>query len=402
MSESAFTLRSLAWNNLRRRPYRTVCLAGVVSLFAFILFGGAILNENLSRGLDSLAGRLGADLLVVPYGYDKQTQAALLRGEPSTFYLKADLLDKIRQAPGVAEASPQFFLASLDAGCCTAKVQIIGYDPRTDFLVRPWTRENYGELKSGQVVVGSRIIPGVGEQVSFFGVTFTVASKMEPTGMGFDTSVFMTLDDVYDLMRTGGLAEGDLSQVDGFISSVAVKTGPEQSPRDIGNELMRRHAIDYNLDLVLTKSLVTDIAGRLKSVSTLVWALAALLWFLALAVMGIVFASTLNERKRELSLFRLLGAGRSWLGRMILLEAGYIGFGGALAGLAAAALVIFPFSTLIFQAIGLPHLQLSWPLITGYALAVLALAGAAGPLASIYSALSLTRFDVYQTLREGE
>jgi putative ABC transport system permease protein len=402
MPEAAFTLRRLAWNNLARRPYRSASLAGMVALFAFTLFAGTILNENLGRGLNSLAERLGADLLVVPHGYDKEAQAALLRGEPSTFYMKAELLDKVRRLPGVLQASPQFFLASLDAACCSSKVQIIGYDPASDFLVRPWTRENRGALKSGQIVVGSRIITEVGGEVTLFGTAFTIAGKMEPTGMGFDTSVFMTLDDVYGLMRKAGLAEGDPDEANRFISSIAIKTGPEYSPKDVGNELMRRHALDYQLDLVLTKNLVSDIAGRLKSVSSLTWTLAAVFWMLALVVMAIVFSSTLNERKRELSIFRILGASRSWLGRMILFEALFIGIGGALIGILAAALLMFPFSTLIFQAIGLPHLQLSWGMILAYALAVLFLAGAAGPLASIYSALSITRFDIYQTLREGE
>jgi putative ABC transport system permease protein len=402
MSETIFSLRFLAWNNLRRRPYRSLCLAGIVALFSFILFGGAILNENLSRGLNSLSGRLGADLLIVPYGYDKQTQAALLRGEPSTFYLKADLFNKVLNSPGVLQATPQFFLASLDASCCTSKVQIIGFDPETDFLVRPWTRTILDNLKNGQVVVGAKIIPDAGGEVLLYGTMFTIAAKLELTGMGFDTSVFMSMNDIYDLMRKGGLAEGDLYEVNNFISSIAVKTKPEYSPRDVGNELMRRYAIDYNLDLVSTKNLISDIAGRLKSVSTLIWTLAVLLWFLSLVVMSIVFSSFLNERKREISILRILGATRSWLARMILTEASYISLIGALVGLAAAALIIFPFSTLIFQSIGLPHLQLSWLMIFVYAAAVLLLAVAAGPLASIYSVLSITRFDVYQTFREGE
>jgi len=402
MSDQAFSPAALAWANLRRRPFRSAGLTGMVALFSFILFGGTILNENLSRGLDSLAGRLGADLLIVPYGYEKETQSALLRGEPSTFYMKADLLDKVRGAPGVVQASPQFFLASLAAGCCTAKVQIIGYDPESDFLIRPWTRENLSTLEKGQVVVGSRIIPEVGGEVLLYGVTYKVAAKMDPTGMGFDTSVFMTLGDVYDLMAKSGLAEGDLTQINGFISSIAVRTDPEIPPRDVGNELMRRHAIDYSLDLVLTKNMLSDISVRLKNISALVWVLAGLLWLLALIIMSIVFTTTLGERKREFSLLRVLGATRAWLGRLILHEASYIGFGGAAIGLAAAALVIFPFSTLIFKSIGLPHLQLSGLTIAGYALAVFLLAGAAGPLASLYSILSLTRFDIYQTLREGE
>ena len=123
---------------------------------------------------------------------------------------------------------------------------------------------------------------------------------------------------------------------------------------------------------------------------------------MAVLVLFIVFSSTLNERKRELSLLRILGASRGWLARLVLLESVYIGIGGALAGIAAAALVVFPFDQLIFNAFGLPHLQISYGAAAASAMLTLLAAGAVGPLACLYSALSITRFDIYNTLREGE
>lgn len=41
-----------------------------------------------------MSKRLGADLMIIPYGYEKQLQSALLRGEPSTFYLDQQLEEK--------------------------------------------------------------------------------------------------------------------------------------------------------------------------------------------------------------------------------------------------------------------------------------------------------------------
>ena len=113
----------LARENLKRRKYRAVCLIVLVALCSFTIFAGGVFNVKLRNGLETLSGRLGADLLVVPYGYEKDMQAALLRGEPSTFYLKADLAGRLAGLPGVVAASPQLFMASLSAGCCTVKVR---------------------------------------------------------------------------------------------------------------------------------------------------------------------------------------------------------------------------------------------------------------------------------------
>ena len=169
----------LAWQNLKRKPFRSGCLVFIVAFFAFTLFAGTVFNQNLSLGMQSLAGRLGADILIVPYGYNKDLQVALLRGEPSSFYLKAELANKLRAVAGVKAVSPQLFLASLDAGCCSAKVQLIGYDPATDFVIRPWMQGNLqAPLADSQVVVGSRIISGVDDEVEFFAQKFTVAARV--------------------------------------------------------------------------------------------------------------------------------------------------------------------------------------------------------------------------------
>ncbi|OCG24874.1 hypothetical protein A9G22_03320 [Gilliamella sp. App2-1] len=52
--------------------------------------------KKLSLGISGMANRLGADSLIVPYGYEKNMEVVLLRGEPSSFYVKVDLIDKIK------------------------------------------------------------------------------------------------------------------------------------------------------------------------------------------------------------------------------------------------------------------------------------------------------------------
>ena len=403
MRDAPLTTRAIALANLRRKPFRCWSLIVIVAVFAFTLFGGAILSANLREGLGGLSGRLGADILIVPHGYEKKLQAALLRGEPSQFYIKADLAEKIRLKHYVEAASPQLFMASLSAGCCTAKVQLVGFDQQTDFSVTPWMRNKLDRpLGDGEVVVGSMIIPGPGEQVMFFGKTYTIAAKMDRTGMGFDTSVFMTLDAAHALMRDAGMVTGNAGAIKDYISSVMVKVKEGFDIKEAANALMRDHAIDYNLDMVVAANMLSAIAASMKNISLVLLGLACILWVFALLTLFMVFSAGQNERKREMGILRILGATRRKLVSLILTEALLVSTGGAVIGIVLAAAVVFPFNTLIFTKLALPFMQLALPEIALYVVMAFASAALIGPLASIWTVLSITRFDVYATLREGE
>ena len=111
---------------------------------------------------------------------------------------------------------------------------------------------------------------------------------------------------------------------------------------------------------------------------------------------------TLNERKREFALLRILGATRKKLSAIIINESLMISAIGASIGVILGAIIIFSFSTLISDYIGLPYLLPSWGFILFIMLASFILAALVGPLASLYSAIKIGRSDVYLTMRENE
>ena len=397
------TIANLAWRNIQRRPFRSCCLIIIIMLFSATLFGGSVLMKNLSLGISGMASRLGADILVVPYGYEKNLEVALLRGEPSSFYLKADLIDKIKDIKEIEAASPQLFIASLSAACCTSKVQLIGFDQQSDFVIKPWLQTQLNQpLADDQVVVGSKITSNVGEEIMFFNHPFKIAAKMDSTGMGFDTSVFMTIPTAQSLMKEANLIEGDIDHFANYVSSIFIKVDPDYQPKDVVNQIMPKYAIDYNIDFVMTKGILSNISKWLNGFSTIVYSLSAIFWVLAIIVIFVIFSSSLNERKREISLLRILGASRSDLVKMLLRESLIISALGGIAGIVIAGVLIYAFSLLICQSIGLPCMNISITDGLIYALMVFMLTLIIGPLSSIYSALSLTKFDTYQTLREGE
>ena len=69
-----------------------------ILLFAFSLYAGSVLSLSLSGGVSSMSDRLGADIMVVPEGYDPHIDSILLSGKPSTFYLPRDVMELLREA----------------------------------------------------------------------------------------------------------------------------------------------------------------------------------------------------------------------------------------------------------------------------------------------------------------
>lgn len=392
----------IAVTNLRQRPLRSTGLALVVALFSFTMFAGSLLSESVKNGIDSMARRLGADILVVPHGYDKKLQAALLRGEPSTFFIKGDLTGKLRELPGVARAAPQLYLATLNAACCTVPLQLIAYDPATDFVVKPWVvSSNLRSPEDNEVVVGNMIMGEIGSELSLFGQTFRIAARMDKTGMGFDTTVFMTMNNARKMLqRAGNPTVGNFEP--GAVSSIMIALAPGRDLKEMANAILGKFALDYNLDIVVSKNMISDIAKKLDGMSFLVYILAGAFWIAAAGVLFLFFSLLLHERQREFGLFRILGATKGKLARIVLCEAFVVSAVGGMAGIVAAIGLAVPFHRHVTLSLELPYMSVSASTTLMLGIGSLAMSLLVGPLACLYSALRIGMSDAYLTLRRGE
>ena len=92
-----------------------------------------------------------------------------MQGVPAQFYMEEHYLSDLRGMAGVAHATPQFFLASAHAGCCSVAVQLIGFDPASDQTIQPWIRESYGgTVGYGDILVGSGISVPADGMLTFY------------------------------------------------------------------------------------------------------------------------------------------------------------------------------------------------------------------------------------------
>ncbi len=399
------TLAGLPLANLRRKPFRTAALVVVVTMLTVAFYGGSLLSMNLKAGLNSMQERMGADLMVTPQNTKTEAEALLTDGSASTFYFTNNIEEQVAEADGIEELTVQTYISSLAAACCDEKVQIIGFNPNTDFVITPWISSQFdGTLERGQIIAGSGINVSGNNTVKLYGHEFPVAAQLANTGTSLDNSVFVNMDTVPDVVGYSakvGHPAIPTEYADKAISSVLIKVKDGYSAQQVASNIEKTTGLE-GLGYVYPGGITATTKSSLNSIVKYVTLFVAVFWMMGLIVLIAVFSSAMNERKREFAAYRIMGADRATLVGIIVKESVLIGALGGAVGIAAASLAIFPFSTLIGKQLQLPYLQTDVWNVVALIMVSVVFAVFTGVLASIATAVRLSTPETYLTLREGE
>lgn len=390
--------RGLALQNIRVRGGRSFGIAALSALLALMLFLSSFWMLSLKNGLRSLSGRMGADLILVPEGYDSKISGAILRGEPNSFFFHTDVLKKTRENPAVEEAAPQLYLASLTAGCCSYPLQIIGLDFDSDFSVVPWLKASAKlPLADDEVLVGASVEGDYRHEIRLFGKTYRIKGKLAKTGMGFDTSVFMGIPEVRSLAREyEKLLESPIGADDSLISSVMVKVKPGTDVDALRKSLQESWS-GQGVYVLAAQNMMREVAGNVDRMLLYVYLLIGLIWLLCCLILRLLYGVLLRERRAEYSALYVLGAKKREIRALVLWEGFLLGIFGALVGVFFGAAVGLLFSPAMQNLLQLPYLAPALPITAGLILTVLLFAGLFSPL-SAYLALRKTEREGYGSL----
>ena len=396
------TLAKLPLANLRRKPFRTSALVIVVVMLTVAFYGGALLSMNLNNGLNSMRERMGADLMVTPQNTETKAEALLTGNASSTFYFTNDIGAEVAKADGVSKSTVQTYISSLAAACCDEKVQIIGFNPDTDFVITPWMASQIdGTLRRGQVVAGSGINVSTEGTVKLYGHEFPVAAQLADTGTSLDNSVFVNMDTVPDIIsysaRTGHAAIPE-KYAGKAVSAVLVKVRDGYSARQVAANIAKATGIT-SLGYVYPGGITATTKADLKAIIRYAAVFVVVFWAMGLIVMLAVFSSSMNERKREFAAYRILGATRATLVGIIVKESAIIGVLGGLIGISCASLAVLPFNGLIAEELQLPYLQIGVGKVLVLTAVSLLFAVATGLIAVIATAVLLSAPQAYLRLR---
>ena len=400
------SLARLPWMNLLGYPVRSGILAFFSMLMAMVMFGGTMIVCGIDRGLGTVESRLGADIMVTPAdaSSDFDAQAFLVGAEPSYFYMDEGVAGEVAGVDGVGAASPQLFLATARASCCSGRYQVIAFDPATDFTIQPWISDTSGASSLGdmEVVVGANVGVSDPENFSLFGHRLRVVAQFDQTGSTLDNAVYANFDTARILIDSSlekGLNKYTSLDTDHIISSVMVRVEPGRDVNAVASDIAARVP---GVSVATSTTLVSGISRSLDNTSRTVTTLIALVWGVGLVMMTLMFVMMVVERKREFGTLLVVGAHRRLVSRVIALEAVILNAAGGALGILISGVLIVSFSGLVQQTIGIGFLVPSLAVIAALVALVLASMGLVALVSSWIALRCLNMADASALLKEGE
>jgi putative ABC transport system permease protein len=251
-------------------------------------------------------------------------------------------------------------------------------------LKRWWYVDGRSVAEDNVLVVGSsaaqRLGLATGEQVIIDGSDFVITGILQPTGSQDDELVIGTLALAQRLFAKEGLVS--LVEVAALCAGCPIEEMVEQIA-----------AVLPQAEVNAIQQVVKTRMHALAQFQTFALGISAVVLFIGALVVLVTMMGSVNERTREIGIFRALGFRRGHVVALIEIEAVtvscFAGLFGYLLGMAATRMIL-PF---LVEA----HLEIIWDLrLAGGALLLAVVVGA---LASLYPALHASRMEPTTALR---
>ena len=347
------TLLFLIKKNIMYHPVSNGALIFCYAIIAASLFSGNYIMNGASESVQAGISRLGADLVVVPSDYTDQGEAVLLRGEPTTFFFDRNVLPDIENISGVLKVAPQLYIATLNSACCYLPVQLITFDSERDFTIIPWLRESdHPLLKKDEIIEGNLIVPDIGTSLKFYGHEFIITGKLEPTGTGLDTSIFIRAEDARVMAAES--KEKAFAQIifpASGVSAVLVKVNNVSEIDRISSQIT---TLVPKTKVLTPKTLITTVSGQLNTLTQILAMITLIATLVSLPLIALISVMVANERIRDVGILRALGASRRVIFRLIFGESIIIAIFGAIVGIIVSWTILVLFQELFVKITGAP------------------------------------------------
>ena len=381
-------LRTVAFSNLRRRKSRAAFLVAGLLVGIGTVVALLTLSQALTVQAQNSLETYGANIIVAPrtdglsLSYGGVTLGDVAVG--SRDIRQADLarISTIANRDNIAIVAPEL-LGTVSVG--GRQGLLMGVQPKSEFDLKKWWSLDGRPPRNGhEIVAGSAAAAALklrkGAVLKVDGRPFTVTGILRPTGSQDDDLLIADL----------GAAQGVLGKP-GKVSMIQIAALCSNCPVE---------EIVAQLGGVLPGTKVTAMQDKVKNRMHAIDQFRAFSWLVAGVIIAIealvVFVTmmgSVNERTREIGIFRALGFRRLHVTGLILIEATVASLLAGVLGYLAGMAVSYALLPLLAG----DGVTVTWA--PALAVAAVGLAVVIGAVASLYPALRASRMDPTVALR---
>jgi putative ABC transport system permease protein len=354
MKMNIITLLTASIRNKPGRNLATIfCFAFIAAniFFLQLLFSGTVLN------VDQGISRMGADHIIVGAQYTAhlrigenppENTMALVKVEPSSARIKADVMGVVGKIPGVSNVSPQLYVSTLDLPAVSPEpVDLFGIDPATDFTIQPWLQTPPDHpFGPGEVLVGSELSGKVGSQIDIQGHLYTIAGRLDPTKSSVDYTVFLNMDDAYAIASAKGIVPPSAPQISpGDVNAVLVRIAQGADSGMVKSRIQQ--PFSYSYVKVIQRHFSLDPASQeIKGLPGLLGVISTFVVVAAFPLIALIAAMVAHERQREIGLLRSMGAKRKAIFLLVMSESLVLATIGSIIGVCVSLVAFLLLNTM--------------------------------------------------------
>lgn len=382
-------LHNISFGNIKRRKAKMLFLIMGLIIGISIVVTLLSIVESMTQDIEERLNQFGANIVVVP----KTENLSLNYGGISVGGVNYNVneldqerladLGKIKNAKNLAVVAPKVL------GAVTIKdreVLLMGVEFKQELHLKTWWMKKGGAFPwaKSEVVMGSRIADllgfNIGDEIELSGTKFTISTILKPTGAAEDDAVIADL-----------LAAQKLLGKEGKISMIEISAFCQGCPiAEMTLQIAEKFPgakVTAMKQAVMSKMQSIDM---FKSFSLGVSVIVILIGSLMVLV---TMMGSVNERTREIGIFRAIGFRQGHVMQIILLEALILGVLGGLLGFVLGSSTAWVLIPLVMKDGVFAGINMDLGAVS------ILMAAALSLLASLYPAFKASRMDPTDALR---
>jgi putative ABC transport system permease protein len=381
-------LHNISFNNLKRRKGKMIFL--VLGLFIGIATIVTLLSitESMTRDIEDRLDQLGANIVMVPrsdnltLSYGGITMGSVNYQTVEFAEDKIPEIKNIENSKNIGLVAPKVLGATEVNG---TNVLLMGVDFETELQLKNWWQfDGTPPAGANDLLLGSQAAAtfnlSIGDTLAMGGQKFTVTTILKPTGASEDGII---VGDLHAFQKILGK--------EGKVSLVEVQAFCRDCPID---ELVMQIGEKFPEGKVT--ALRQAMMAKMQSIEifkSFSYGIAILVIFIGSLLVFVTMMGSVNERTREIGIFRAIGFRRGHIMQIILLEAMVVGLIGGVLGYAGGNGIAWAALPLVIKNSSFAGLNYN---LGGVALL---LSVALSLLASLYPAQKASKLDPSEALR---
>jgi putative ABC transport system permease protein len=380
-------LHNISLGNLKRRKGKAFLLCIGLTIGVAVVVAMTGITSKMKLDVERKIDEYGANIIVAP----KSEEMSLIYGGvqvTDTSYGVEELKDSdvlkiwtIKNNKNISSAAPKI-IGSYKIS--DVSYLIVGVDFDSEFLIKKWWKWE-GEKPDSEydIVLGataaSRLKLSPGSKISIADKDFVVSSILYENASQDDISIFMNMKTAQQILKK----EGRVSMIE--VSALCIGCPIEDMVAQISEKLPHAKVTPVRQAMTLRMQTVNQLMRFSIAVSIVVIIIGSLIVFISMT-------SSVNERTKEIGIFRAIGFRRSHIIMIIMTEAFIISLLSGMAGWATGSLSV---SLLAPQMLGIEGIFYE-PAMLALSVGITLLMGL---LSSIYPALKAAKLEPLEALR---